>query len=94
MQKLSDTGFDFGRAAASATKPVSDISDDIHMREIGILLEHHAELPVPGRHGLDILAVQENLATIGAIKAGDDAQQGGLARTGRAERPRPASHGV
>jgi hypothetical protein len=53
--------------------------------EEGVVLEHHAEAALVGRHGVDGGAVNPNRAAVGPLEAGDDPQQGCLAAAGGAE---------
>ena len=50
-----------------------------------IALEYHSGIALIGGQGIDGLTAQINLAFIGAFKAGDHAQGGGLAAAGRAQ---------
>jgi hypothetical protein len=57
-----------------------------HVRIERIGLEHHCQVPLARRERVDAAAVQPHLARIRGFKAGDDAEQGRFAATGRAEK--------
>jgi len=50
-----------------------------------IALEHHVDRPPIGRHASDILTVQQDASLVRGLEAGEQAQQRGLAATGRSE---------
>src|SRR5690606_36423160 len=50
-----------------------------------IVLEHETHLPMPHIHAGGIFAAKQYAAAVGGFQAGDDAQQGGLATSRRAE---------
>ena len=52
------------------------------MGEYGVILEHHADVPLVGGQGVDHLFVKADLAPIHRIEAGDHAQQGGFSTAG------------
>jgi ABC-type spermidine/putrescine transport system permease subunit II len=56
-----------------------------HVREQAVALEHHAHVPLGGRHRGDVLAVDQDRSGIRDLKAGHDAQGRGLAAAGRTE---------
>ena len=55
------------------------------MGEEGVALEHRVDRPLVGRQVGQVLAVQPDLALVGVLEAGDQAQQGGLAAAGGAQ---------
>ncbi len=61
----------------------ADVVGDAHIREQGILLEHHADAAVPRVDIRDILPVEINFAARDLLKAGETAQQRGLSAAGR-----------
>ena len=58
---------------------------DGQVAEQGILLKHKADFALANVQVGDVLAVEKDLTLVGFFQPGDDAQQGGLARTGGAE---------
>jgi hypothetical protein len=58
-----------------------------HVREQGVVLEHHADAALVRRHVVDRIAAQIDLAVGGRLKTGQHHQAGGLARS------RTAQHG-
>jgi len=44
-----------------------------------VVLEHHADVALVGRHGGDVVVVEEDAARVGFIEAGDATQQRRLA---------------
>jgi hypothetical protein len=55
------------------------------MREQGVVLEHHAEVPLVRRRAVDLLAVEQDVAGGRRLEAGQHHQRGGLARARRPE---------
>ena len=62
----------------SDLKSESDIFRDGHMRKKGVFLENGIQLSFVWRKGSDILAVKDDPALIGGLKAADEAQRRGL----------------
>jgi hypothetical protein len=62
-----------------------DVLEHRHVAEQRVVLEHEADVPFARAPRQRILAIEGNLAGIGPVEAGDDAQQRGLAGTGRTE---------
>ncbi len=56
-----------------------------HVRVQGVVLEHHGDVPVLGRHVVHQLAVDVELPGGDLLQAGDHAQGGGLAAARRAD---------
>ena len=56
-----------------------------HMREEGIVLEHHVDIPFIGRKGGHVLVIQINMTSRRMLKAGNHAEDGRLAAARRAE---------
>src|SRR5690606_3516707 len=65
------------------TQPEADVIEHSQMREQGIVLKDHANLPFLGRNGLGAagkeLAGQANLTGTDGVKAGNGPQQSALA---------------
>ena len=55
------------------------------MRENGVVLEHHADIALIGRNGIDQLVTEIKLAALDGVKARDHAKQRGLAAAGRTQ---------
>jgi len=60
-----------------------DVAADAHMRIERVRLEHHRQAALCRRHVHDISAVDQDLSAGDVLKSGDQAQQRGLAATGR-----------
>ena len=73
----------FGNAAHLERE--GDILADGHVREQGVVLEHHADVAPIGRHLVDRLAGEEDLAMGRGLEASQHHQAGGLARARRPE---------
>ena len=54
------------------------------MAEQGIVLEHKADVALAHVHVGSVFTAEEDIALIGRLQSGNDAQQGGLATTRRA----------
>ena len=67
--------------SAFAAQPAGDVVEDRHVREQGVVLEHHVHVALVWRDADHILAVQEHLAGGGLFEARDHPQGGGLATT-------------
>ena len=52
------------------------------MGENGIVLEHHADVPLAGVFIVDPLFVEIKVAALNGVKAGDHTEQGGFAAAG------------
>ncbi len=88
-EQLLDLGRDggLGRAAVAVAhaQAEGDVLGDRHMAEQGVLLEHETDAALLGRLGQPAFAVDLDVAAVGIIETGENAQQGGLARTRSAE---------
>ncbi|KAG0732390.1 hypothetical protein G6F23_014366 [Rhizopus arrhizus] len=65
-----------------------------HVRPQRVVLEHHADVAVPGRRAGDVLAVHQQLPRAMPVEAGDQPQQRGLAGAGRANQHAPAGRRI
>jgi hypothetical protein len=74
-----------GPADLAHPEPEGHVVQRGHVREQAVALEHHAHVPLGGRHRGDVLAVDQDRPGIGGLEAGHDAQGGGLAAAGRSE---------
>ena len=75
----------FGRRPALQLEPECDIAEHRHVREQRIVLEHHAETALLGRHVVHALAVDPQLAFARRNQAGHDVERGGFPAAARAE---------
>ena len=64
---------------------VGHVVKDVVVREKRVALEHHGGVALVGGELVDGLAAKVNLSLVGALEAGDHAQDGGLAAAGRAK---------
>ncbi|MNL43836.1 hypothetical protein D3C87_1663680 [compost metagenome] len=74
----------FGRDFADAQR-VGHVVGDSHVREQRITLEHHAVVPLLGGALDDVDTLFHQLARSRAEETGQDHQQGGFTRAGRAQ---------
>jgi hypothetical protein len=86
-QRVAD--FAFVRASGARPNPEAkgDILEHVQVAEQRVVLEGKPGLAVAGAEVGHVLAVEEHLgrAGLGEIEAGDDTEEGGLARSRRAE---------
>ena len=85
LDARADTRLVLAHRARLHAQAESDVFKHRHMAEQRIVLEHESDMALAGSAGERILAVERNLAGVGPIQPGDDAQQRGLARTRRPE---------
>ena len=64
---------------------IGDVAGDAHMREQGIVLEHHADVALRRIEIGDVRAVDQDAARIRRLEAGDDLEQRRLARAAGAK---------
>ncbi len=85
LQQLLGALGPLGLAGAAHPQTEGDVVGGGQVREQAVGLEHHAGVAlVRGDRG-DVLAVDQDLARVVLLEAGQDAQRGGLAAAGRAE---------
>ncbi len=65
---------------AALLQAVADIVGDAHMREEGVVLEHHADPALVRRQPGDGTVLEQDLACRGRLEAGQHHERGGLAR--------------
>ena len=70
-----------------------DVVADRHVLERRVVLEDEADVAPLRRESGRVLAREQDLAGVGALEAGDDAQQGRLPRSARAEHGRERAVG-
>ncbi len=61
------------------------ILENRHVREQGVVLEHHAEIALPRRQAVDQRRANADIARIGIFEPCDHAQGGGLPAAARPE---------
>ena len=83
MQDLIHPPVDLLRADTTHLQTKSDIVPHRHMRKNGIILEHHPHVASVGRHIIDAVISNANLAALDGIEPDDHAQQRRLAAAGR-----------
>ena len=79
LEHLGDPLLDLGPRQAILLETEGDVLGHRHVGEERVGLEHHVDGPLMGRHGGDVLAVEQDLPFAGLFEAGQDAQQGRLA---------------
>ncbi|CPK71638.1 Uncharacterised protein [Bordetella pertussis] len=85
FERGGDLVADLGARQAPLDQAEGNVVPHRHVRPQRIVLEHHADIAVPGRRGADVAAVDQQLPMALPVEAGDQAQQGGFARSRRAE---------
>jgi hypothetical protein len=75
----------FGLPDVPHAEAVLDVLADRHVRKQRVVLEHGVDVPVVRRNARDVGAAQLDPAGLGALEPGDQPQQGGLPRPGRAQ---------
>ena len=66
-------------------QPEGDVLEHGHVPEEGVVLEHEPDVAVAGRVPGDVVVLEQHGAGVGNLQPGDDAEQGGLARSRRAQ---------
>ena len=84
-QQLAHPRRDLGVLPAPDAQAEGDVLEDRHVTEQGVMLEHEADVAVAGRLRGHLVVVGQDGAAVGVFQPGDDAQERGLARAGRAE---------
>ena len=82
---IADAALDVGGGNARVAEPERHVLADAHVRIERVMLEDHGDAALAGRQRVDALAFEPDLAGVGGFQAGDDAQQGRLAGSGRTE---------
>ena len=81
-----DTRADLGAGDPLFLEPERDIARHRHVRPQRVGLEHHADVPLPGRQAGDVGAANQDPAAVGAVESRDQPEQRGLAAAGRPEK--------
>src|SRR5712691_3032908 len=80
-----DPESDLGRREALAPETVGDVVEDAHVGPERIVLEDHGRPPRLGRQGGDVVAAEEDAASIDGDEARDGPEQRGLPAAGRSQ---------
>ncbi|MDT4870437.1 hypothetical protein FQZ97_1055170 [compost metagenome] len=83
MHLLADLRFAGAFGARLHAQAEGHVLEHAHMLEQRVVLEHEAHLALAHMLVRGIAPGQHDLSRVGALQAGDDAQQRGLAATGR-----------
>ena len=83
--RLADLRLGRPDRAGPDPQPEGDVLEHAHVPEQRVVLEHEPDLALAHRLIGRVLAVEADRAAVGRLQPGDDAQQRGLARPGRAE---------
>src|SRR5271155_3931101 len=79
MDFLANLGCRRPLAARFDLESEGDVFEYRHVTEQSVVLEHKSDLSIANRPQRRVTAVEQYLALVGPIEAGDDAQQRGLA---------------
>ena len=79
MHDVGDLLLDGGGVHLAELEAVRDVVVDVVVRQQGVALEDHRGVALVGREPVDGLVVEVDLALVGALEAGDHAQDGRLA---------------
>ncbi|CAH0324216.1 hypothetical protein SRABI128_05041 [Microbacterium sp. Bi128] len=70
---------------AAHPQPIGDVVHEGHVREQRVVLKYGVDVPLEGRHGRDVLALEFDTPGRRQLEAGDQAQDRRLAGAGRAK---------
>ena len=85
LEHLPDAARDLGLRDLLALEAEGDVVVDREVLEERVALEHRVDVAAVGRHALDRLALEQDLALVGLLEAGDHPQRRRLAAAGRPE---------
>jgi len=80
---LLDPAVDLGLVHVAQAQAVGDVVPHAHVWVEGVGLEHHRDVPLPGRQGVDHPVADAHRAGADVLESGDHAQGGGLAAARR-----------
>ena len=90
MQQTMNTIGNFRLSRALGARPHAwskgDIVEHRHVSKQGVMLKNKAHPTIPRRLARRVAAIEQHAAGIGEVQPGDDPEQGGLARSRRAEK--------
>ncbi len=72
-------------AARPYTQPIGDVVGHGHVTKQGVVLEHEADATAAHRNARGVLVAEQDAPGARHLQAGDEAQEGRLARAGRAQ---------
>src|SRR5678815_2998682 len=84
-EQLAHARVDLGLGALADAQRERDVLVDVEVAKQRVVLEHQADVALARRLRREVHAVEQRAAAVGALEAGQDAQQRGLARPRRAE---------
>jgi hypothetical protein len=84
-QPLGHARRDLGGGELAQLEAVGHVARHRHVRPERVVLEHHADVPLVGRQPAHHAPAETDLARVGLVEPGDEAEQRGLATAGRAE---------
>ena len=79
LEELIDLGLDLGLGLLADLQAEGDVAGNREMFEGGVVLEHEADVAALSGQVGRVMALDLDAAVVGALQAGDDAQQGRLA---------------
>ena len=85
LQGLGHPGADLSLGNLPSFQAVGHILADRQMGEDGIVLEHHADIPLVGGNIVDPLFTEIEIAALNGIETGNHPQKRGLAAAGGAK---------
>ena len=91
IQDLHDPLLDLVLGHLAQLQAVGHVVKYVVVGQQGVALEHHGGIAFVGGQGVDGLVAQIDLALVGAFKAGDHPQCGGLAAAGGAQQRHKAA---
>ena len=80
-----DFARNLGRRTFAGAQSESDVVEHRHVRVERIVLKHHGDVTVLGRHVVDTLPGNRKAALIGIFESGNGSQQCAFAATGLAD---------
>ena len=97
LQQLQAAAADLGGSRAFLARAHAQAESDVvqhrHVLEQGVVLEHEADAALLHAELGGVGVAEQDLAAVERLQAGDRAQQGGLARAGRAEQGEQLARG-
>ena len=85
LQGLVHLGLDLLGRNLPGLEAVGYVFPDGQVGENGVVLEHHADVPLVGGHVVDPLVAEIEVAALDGVEARNHAQQGGFAAAGGAK---------
>ena len=91
LQSLGHPGADLILGNLSGLQAVGHIFADRQVGKNGVVLEHHADIPLMGGNVVDALFSEIEIAAFNGVKTGDHTQKCGLAAAGGAQKRKKLS---